>query len=198
VTSRERLALQAKLAALGSAPLRGPFYRSVGEAYRYAPLSGLGSHMTGGRYNRSAKYEDSFDALYLADCHDTGLREVGAIVGTVSTPLAPRSLLSIIVDLSTVTDITGLASAMALGVTSADLERDWRIPQIADRTITQEIGRVAFDLGIEGLLVPSTKHVGHANLVIFGDNLFATSRLSVYGSGTGGKAFARDVLVGRR
>jgi RES domain-containing protein len=199
MSARERLALRAALTALGSNPLRTLFFRNVGEAFRHASLSGFGSFLSGGRYNRGAKYNDEpFDTLYLADSHPTGLAEVGAIVAGVSQPLAPRVLLSVEVILSRVIDITRPAAQALIGVSPTELCRDWRIPQIAGRTTTQEIGNAALHLGLEGILVPSSKSNGNANLVVLTDNMQTTSRLSVFGSGAGGKVYARDVLMGRR
>lgn len=61
---------------------------------------------------------------------------------------------------------------------------DWRREMRAGHEpITQAIGRAAFEVGWEGLIVPSAADPGGYNLLVFPESLFPSSRLRVAQAG---------------
>lgn len=193
------MALRKALDALGRQAHRGSFFRNIDERFRDAPLATFRSFLYGGRYNRGAKYErKAFGALYLTDTPANGLLEVGAMVNGVPARLAPRLLLSVDADLQAVIDLRPPQAHAALGVTIGDLTAcGWQRAQKRARTVTQEIGAAAFDLGLEALLVPSARAAGHYNLVVIEPCLLIGSSLQVYvGDDQGSQRNARYGLVG--
>lgn len=198
MNAREQLALRNDLTALGTKPLQGSFYRIIDEWYRYAPLSIFASHVWGTRYNRAALYEQpSFGALYLANSPAHALVEINAIDNGAPQELGPRTLLTISVTLQRVADLRDSSAHTALGVTFANLTGTWRRAQRHGRTITQEIGAAALDIGLEGLLVPSACVPDAFNLVVIEDNMLTTSLLQVYYE-LGRTRFAWDSLIGHK
>ncbi len=203
MNARERLALQAQLTALGTKPLRGSFFRFVDEAFRYAPISSFSSQIWGNRYNRALLFErPSFGALYLANTQANALLEIEAISNGAPKATSPRSMLTIDVDLLHVVDIRDAAAyttlnAGANAVTFADLIATWRLKQRADRTVTQEIGAAAYNLGLEGLLVPSARVPEAFNLVVIDENMLTRSSLQVYIT-IAKRRLGRDSLTGRK
>lgn len=199
MNARARLALRGNLAKLGSAQLKGAsFWRYVDERYAYASLGTFASHIFGNRYNRGQKYEQpSFGALYLADTPANALEEIKAMVNGVPKKQSPRRLLCVDVALSIVVDIRSVEARTALSVTIDNLKATWELKQVDERTMTQEIGAAAYDLGVEALLVPSAITDGAYNIVVIDDNLLKTSILSVFIEDKKARV-ARDQLVGRR
>jgi len=62
------------------------------------------------------------------------------------------------------------------------LSSDWRNEVARGRVaLTQLLGQAAFDVGLEGLLVPSATGGAGTNLVIFPANLLSSSSLVVVG-----------------
>jgi RES domain-containing protein len=97
---------------------------------------------------------------------------------TISLPVSqalPRVLVSIQVKLQRLLDLTDQKTRRALGVSRAALlAEDWRARnQEGGEALTQTIGRLAYELNWEGLLVPSAARTGAVNLIFFPGNLLA-------------------------
>lgn len=93
----------------------------------------------------------------------------------------PRTFVAIEARLQTVLDLR-------LGVVrqriQVSLERiltvDWRKEvRAGEESITQTIGRAAWEIGLEGMLVPSGVDASGHNLLIFPDNLASGSEIRV-------------------
>jgi hypothetical protein len=58
-------------------------------------------------------------------------------------------------------------------------ERWWEREALDEEALTQAVGRIAWQIGLEGLLVPSAAHKGGVGLVFFPENKLAGSRLDI-------------------
>jgi hypothetical protein len=64
------------------------------------------------------------------------------------------------------------------------IEEAWRdVQATGNEAVTQAIGRLAFDLGWEALLVPSAARKNGVNLILFPDNLSVTSIVQIINAG---------------
>jgi RES domain-containing protein len=89
------------------------------------------------------------------------------------------------VDLGTVLDLTHGKTRSAVRVSERRmLNEPWREEQKAGREgLTQALGRLAHELGWEGLLVPSAATRGGTNLIVFPANLSRRSSLEIINVG---------------
>jgi RES domain-containing protein len=159
----------------------GTVYRAVFPRYatHTAILSGEGARTWGGRYTP----RDIFAAVYASLDPQTALAEVLAEMqhqGLATVDAFPRIFVAIDVRLSRALDMTRVIAQRELGVTSDDLIADiGNPPTRMEESLTQAIGRVAWELKLEGLIVPSARRITGANLVIFPDRLSLESRVRV-------------------
>lgn len=173
-------------------PLKGRIARELkyaskweGYCYRNVPLqfatpegfiSTQRTRERGGRYN----FKGMFDALYLSCDPTTCLEESTRCSQTFGIDLAkrfPRAIKAFQVDLSKVLDLTNYPVRRRTGISRTTLiMTNWEEIQekYNKQAITQKIGRLARDLGFEGLLVPSAVCKGK-NLVVFTSNVFPPS-----------------------
>jgi RES domain-containing protein len=93
----------------------------------------------------------------------------------------PRTTVSVRVRVKRVLDLTDGRIRSALRVSERRmLDEPWREEQKAGReAMTQALGRVAFELGWEGLLAPSAARRCGINLVILPFNLSRQSSLEI-------------------
>lgn len=158
--------LVARIEALGSIGFEGEAYRHLGPSY--APLSGQGARIQGGRWNPP----DSFPTLYLALDEPTVVAEFYRAAQRQNRPpedLAPRKLYRYEVRLDSVLDLRSPRALERLDVSEAALRGN-------DLTRTQAVGKAAHDAGLEGLLAPSAVGPGPI-LVVFLDRVRAGSFL---------------------
>lgn len=160
----------------------GVAYRSV--SLRYANehdlLTGVGSQICGARWNPPK----SFPTVYLSLDPHTALDEVFAHFLYYRIPIEtamPRVLVSVRARLGTVFDLIEGKSRSILRVSERRmLDEPWREEQKAGReALTQALGRLARELGWEGLLVPSAAGRGRTNLIVFPSNLSPDSSLEI-------------------
>ncbi len=128
--------------------------------------------MAGGRWNPP----DVCCVVYGALNPEVPLKETMAYCARFNLSLhkkLPRQLAAIQVELQGVLDLTQNAVLQALQVTEAQLcHEKWWVKQLAgDESCTQAIGRAAFELGLQGILVPCSPAPGEINLVAFPDHL---------------------------
>lgn len=140
-------------------------------------LSGAGAKWRGGRWNApgfAAVYGSTTDETALDECkaHD---RYYG-----VET-LSPRLLVAVEARLERVLDLTSAGVRRKLGLTvHVWTEEDWRQMQEAGReSLSQAIGRAAYEAGGHGLLAPSSAVRGGVNGVVFPVRLGIHERLAV-------------------
>jgi RES domain-containing protein len=163
-------------------PARGSFVRAVPLKYQDFPLSGVGSIITGGRYNAKG----AFEILYFANDGDTMLREVRIVQydtdGTAITVLtAPYILLSLTYSVSHAVDLTDRTIQERLKITDADLDCAWELAVLNGQApITQDLGYAAREAGIEAIVVPSSRHPGHSNICVISDQLLETSFVRIH------------------
>ena len=157
----------------GLVALAGTFNRCVSR--KRDPLSTEGARRFGGRFNpvdTSALYLSSTPTLAVAVA--LGLADIYGV-----TRFNPRLLVSVLVSLGAVLDLTSAKTRRQLGLTKADLLVDWRSDPAA--AITQHIGAQAQAEGVEGILFPSRIEHKASNLCVFRENLLATSTIAVEG-----------------
>lgn len=141
-----------------------PVFANVRDA-----ISGNGAYFAPGRYHTKSAFRIVYTATSLeqawAEYFGT-LRHAGMAV----EDLLPVTVFAIETRLSRVLDLTDDSVRNALGV-SLDglLADDWILPQ--------EIGKTAFDVGYEALLVPSK--TGEANLNVLVENLLPGSTFEI-------------------
>ena len=142
-------------------------------------LSGYGSRLYGGRWNPT-----EVATVYASLTPETALAEVLSHFRRYGFPVhsaMPRTFVAIDVALGEVLDLTAGPVRRRLRVSrAATLSEDWRAShQRNEESLTQAVGRAAYDAGMEGLLVASAAQRGGTNLVWFPDNLSATSHARI-------------------
>ena len=153
--------LRAVLAAAPSAPIRGVVTRFVFERRRMRATSPAGSAKTGGRYNPVG-----MEALYTSFARATALAEFTQDY-LDADPIAVSCMLSLLVSLDRVVDLTSPALLSALETDRAEVI-SVRIPR--KQHVAERIGAAANAVGADGLIVWSARSPGKKNLVIFPSN----------------------------
>jgi RES domain-containing protein len=145
---------------LGTARINGVYFRHTSP--RRDPLSGAGSRIQGGRWNRRGS-----EALYLATPLDTCVAEFRRMAdgqGKGTESFLPRMVHTIAVTNLEVVDLTRPGAVAAVGLEESDLSAtDWSACHI--------VGDAVDTLGVGGLLAPSatgdgsvlTVYVRHAH-----------------------------------
>jgi RES domain-containing protein len=153
------------------------FRRFFGARTAMRPLWGLGAPRGGARFTP----KKGSPSLYIAEDVETSNREgLQVTLGTAVRPPAgvTRTVYTVELRLSEVIDLRDPTVCALLGTSAAELKLAWRYRMDRKMAATQRLGRVAANLGVEGLIFRSTKGVG-ACLAVFTDNLGATSWLQV-------------------
>jgi filamentous hemagglutinin len=139
-------------------------------------LSPEGSRISGGRYNKLGE-----GVIYLAcdtyTCLEETTRASRNDAFTVAQKKLPRTMVGIEVKLSNVLYLTDRRILRTIGITKTILTTtDWDTEQKNGRVaITQKIGWLAKENGFEAILVPSAAKRNGKNLVIFPENIQASS-----------------------
>ncbi len=177
------MSLKERVANLAAAAreFHGEIYRSVSPKYATARdlVTGEGAKRFGGRWNPVG-----VPAIYGSLTPQTALEETLAHARYYGLPIntsMPRTFVAIHVELSRVLDLTAGRNLQSLRVSEQRmLECDWRKVGAAGREpVTQRIGRLAAEANLEAILVRSSADNDGSNLVVFSDNLWTTSRVSV-------------------
>ena len=160
----------------------GVGYRSASTKYANSTdiTTGIGSMKSGGRWNPLG----SFPTVYLSRELETAFKESFAHLsyfGFEPHMALPRTFAAVQLKLHRILDLTDPNILKSLKVSRRSLvKQDWRKIQDADgEALTQAIGRLAYELGYEGILAPSAPARGGTNLVYFPSSLLATSRTEV-------------------
>jgi filamentous hemagglutinin len=167
-------------------PWSGVVYRSASPRYANKGdlLTGVGSKTAGARWNPPK----SFPTIYASLDPHTALDEILAHFRYYKIPIEsamPRVTVSVRVRLGTVLDLTDGRTRSRLRVSERRmLDEPWREEQKLGReALTQALGRLAHELGWEGLLVPSAAMKGGTNLIVFPANLSRRSSLEIINVG---------------
>ncbi len=154
-------------------PWRGAIYRVTTLDYPSAAdiLRGQGSFLHGGRWNAMG----SFRAVYGSTSDVVAVEESRANVeyAGISFPVrTARLLVTIELDLGKMLDLTNSETLRAVKLADAELRaEDWREMQDQGcESLTQAVGRAAFDSGANGMLVPSARVQGGLNVAYFPEN----------------------------
>lgn len=152
--------------------LQGVAYRSTVPRYanREDILTEHGSRLTGGRWNPPRL----FATVYLSLDPRDALEEIVAQGNRFElAELFPRTLVSVDVCLIRIIDLTVGVTRRRLGVSPTTMVTEpWSGFQTrGEEAVTQAIGRLARDSGLEGLIVPSAVSRRGRNLVVFPNNL---------------------------
>lgn len=174
-------ALPQALTQLRAISLRGTAYRMVAvQTYARYGVGTEGAKRVGGRYNVAG----SFGALYLSDRPDTVVHEVHQRlnVGKFSNAvLSPFLLLSLSFQLAQVLDLRNPKVVAALKLDSNDLDQNWQdLNRKGKLANTQLLARHCYELGLEGIVVPSVRLPSTYNLVVF-DRLKPSSFWRLHG-----------------
>ncbi len=158
----------------------GMVYRSA--APRYSGdgdiVTGLGSLRMGGRWNPPGTCRTVYGSLDP----ETAMKEALATFryyGWALHGAMPRIFRALDIHLGQVVSLRHRHVRAHLSPwLKAALGEDWRSLQAQDRESTsQAVGRAAFELGLEGLLVPSHASRTKVNLIAFPDNLLPGSQI---------------------
>ncbi len=126
----------------------GRAWRAHDPAWSFAPLSGAGAAITGGRFNRPGE-----PTLYMALAPMTAVREAAQGLGE---RLRPLTLCEYDVDCEDIVDLRDEEACRNAGVSPSDLACAWLADRLAGRTAPS--WRVAERLragGAAGLIAPS-------------------------------------------
>lgn len=149
---------------------QGTLYRATTVEYanRDDLLTGGGAGQSGGRWNPPG----TFKAVYGSLEPETAMSESLASYREFRIPLSeamPLVFVAVNVKAQAILDLTSGTVQKRLGVTSRRMRStDWQaIQQKGEESLTQAIGRLAWEQSLEGLLVPSARVAGATNIVLF-------------------------------
>lgn len=149
------------------------FHRYLTPRWAHLPTSGAGAATDGGRFNRPG-----IEALYLSRAPQTALDELrqGASIVSPATLAAYRITLAEVVDLSAGFDPAEWAPEWS------GWDCAWRqIARIERKTPPSWVlSDAVITAGHRGILFPSLRHAGGANLVVFTANLTDGDKVEVH------------------
>lgn len=164
-------------------PWKGTIYRVSTLKYAGARsfLFGEGSYRHGGRWNAIG----SFRTVYGSVDAVVALREseANAVYAAIPYPIREtRLVVALEVSLARVVDLTSAEILERLGVTEEELRReDWRkVQEQGFESLTQALGRAAFDAGAEGLLAQSARVKSGINVAYFPQNRQRGSKVRLW------------------
>lgn len=143
-------------------------------------LTGEGALMHGGRWHPIGR----FCAVYASLTPETALAEALAHVKRFKADIfgaMPKTINAIDARLRKILDLTDGPTRQRLGVSWGRMmkERWWELESKGREALTQAVGRAAYELGLEGILVPSAADASGENIVYFPDNKRTTSTLTI-------------------
>jgi RES domain-containing protein len=157
-------------------------YRSVSTPYANLKdlLTGIGSKKSGGRWNPLG----IFPAVYLALELETAFKESFAHIsyyGFEPYEALPRTFVAVSFQLHRILDLEDPRILNHLKISRRSLlSLDWRKVQDAGHeALTQAIGRIAWELGYEGIVAPAAAAPGGRNLVYFPNALLSESKAEI-------------------
>jgi RES domain-containing protein len=160
-----------------------------GGAFRFTDMTyanlrdlatGEGSRKAGGRWNPKG----ALAALYLSATPETALAEALAHHRSQLIPdveASPLTLAGFRVRVQRLLNLTDRHIRRLLGVSAGQLRQPWRpLQHTGQEALTQAIGRLAHEHGLQGLLVSSAVQRRGRNLVLFPDYLGAGDLIVVH------------------
>ena len=178
----KKLIQAVKKLSADSVPISGDSFRLVALRYQDSLLSTIGSFKRGGRYNIAQQFE----ALYVSGSPITALKEIRYLIntpaGVSAYPTRPYILLSLQYQLHRVIDLTDSHIRNFLDTNVQELTGSWYSFIEEEIAPTQQLGKIAYDLGVQALKVPSSVDLENNgfNLVIFPENLPPNGFVEIY------------------
>ena len=149
------------------------FYRFITPRWSHMPTSGAGAGRFGGRFNRPG-----IDAIYLSRHIETAAAEYQQDDPLIppGTFIAYRVVLSRVVDLQA-GYIRGVWDELW-----SDWDCEWRKQMLHEQIEPPSwlLGDLAIEQGAKGIVFPSTRHPGGANVVVYSRRLEEGDELSAY------------------
>jgi RES domain-containing protein len=153
---------------------QGELFRSA--APRYANkddiITGAGSKLAGARWNAPGGFHAVYASLDVETAVAEALQHFRHYGLSVSQAM-PRVIVALEARLERVLDLRDGEVRRVLVISEKRmLSEPWREAQREGReALTQALGRLAYDVGIQALLVPSAAPKGGSNLIMFPANL---------------------------
>ena len=137
-------------------------------ANRHDLLAGVGSRTLGGRWTPPGQ----FRAVYGCLEPETAMAESLANYRELGIPVSqtmPLVFIAVVVKVQEVLDLTAGRVQARLGISTRKMIAvHWQSQQDrGDESLTQALGRVAWEEKLEGILVPSARRRGAMNIVLF-------------------------------
>jgi RES domain-containing protein len=152
----------------------GELYRSASPKYANKDdlITGAGSKAAGARWNPPGSFHTVYASLEVETAVAEALQHFRHYGLPVSKAM-PRVIVALEAKLERVVDLRDGSVRRVLAVSEKRmLSEPWREKQKKGReALTQALGRLAFDLDFQALLVPSAARRGGSNLIIFPANL---------------------------
>lgn len=160
-----------------------------GDVYRFsAPrwstpselLTGAGALRAGGRWHPMGRFRAVYASLDPRTALEESLAHARRFQLSIRTAM-PKTLNAVAVRLHRVLDLTEGRTRQALVLSEKRiLQEQWWLREATDEeALTQAVGRIAWELGLEALLVPSAANPGGQGLVYFPDHKAAHSTLEI-------------------
>lgn len=154
----------------------GRAYRAHDPRWSYAPISGKGAGVSGGRFNIKGQ-----EALYLALEPITALAEC---TQGLAARILPLTLCEYDVDCADIADLSNAEAAAMWNITPDELSCPWLTEQLSGCIAqSQKVAQKLIKQGIAGALVPSYVpgiHAGATNLVLWKWSAELPHRVAVY------------------
>jgi RES domain-containing protein len=172
----ESVRLQSALAKClaHAAPWKGELYRSASPKYANKDdiITGAGSKAAGARWNPPGIFHTVYASLEVETAVAEALQHF-RYYGLPVSKAMPRVIVALEAKLERVLDLRDGAVRRVLGVSEKRmLTEPWREEQKKGReALTQALGRFAFELDFQALLVPSAARRGGSNLILLPANL---------------------------
>jgi RES domain-containing protein len=155
-------------------PWRGELFRSASPKYANKDdiITGAGSKIAGTRWNPPGGFHTVYASLEVETAVAEALQHF-RYYGLPVSKAMPRVIVALEAKLKRVLDLRDGYVRRSLVVSQKRmLSEPWREEQKKGReALTQAIGRLAYELDVEALLVPSAARKGGSNLIVFPANL---------------------------
>jgi RES domain-containing protein len=177
--------LKTRLTYITTSRFTATVYRSSTPKYATETdlLTGEGSKRFGGRWNPVG-----VAVVYASLTPETAMAETLAHHRYYGLPIEdamPRTFVAIKAQLMKIVDFRLGVNRQRLKLSLDRMHSiDWRKEIHAGREpVTQQMGRAAFEFGLEGIIVPSAADLAGHNLLVFPGNLSSESTVQVLHSG---------------
>ncbi len=139
--------------------LKQSFWRLLAPKWAHDPLSGKGTAIHGGRFNRAGE-----EALYLSVYLEAALAEYGQDI-----PDRPGTFCRFDVEISGIVDLRTTSSCFEAGIDPNVLACPWKKMLLIDKVEppTWRLVDELQGLGAKGILVPSQRYPAGYNLVLW-------------------------------